>query len=86
MQRALVVGTATGTIKHPSFEGWKLLVVQPLRVDGCSPDGDPLLVVDPTSATAGDVVLVTSDAPAGRRLLGDERSPVRWSVIAREDR
>ncbi len=86
MQRALVVGTATGTIKHPSLTGWKLLVVQPLRADGRSPDGDPLLVVDPTAATAGDVVLVTSDAPAGRELLRDETSPVRWSVMAREDR
>ena len=86
MQRALVVGTATGTIKHPSLRGWKLLVVQPLMADGRSPDGDPLLVVDPTSAGPGDVVIITSDGPAARALLGDERSPVRWSTIGREDR
>ena len=85
MQRAKVVGLATGTIKHPSLQGWKLLVVQPLMADG-SPDGDPLLVVDPTAAGPGDVVIITSDGPAARQMLGDQRSPVRWSVIAREDR
>ncbi len=85
MQRALVVGTATGTIKHPSLQGWKLLVVQPLLADGRTPDGDPLLVVDPTSATLGDRVIITSDGPAARELLKDEHTPVRWSVIGRED-
>ena len=31
MNLALVIGHATATIKHPSFKGWKLIVVQPLE-------------------------------------------------------
>ena len=38
MQNALVVGTATSTIKHASLRGQKLLVVQPYRIDGKTPD------------------------------------------------
>ena len=33
MQLALVLGTATSTVKHPSLEGWKLLVAQPLAAE-----------------------------------------------------
>jgi ethanolamine utilization protein EutN len=46
MQLGTVVGTATSTIKHPSLEGQKLLVVQLLAADGRSPDGEPVLAVD----------------------------------------
>ncbi|RMF88249.1 MAG: ethanolamine utilization protein EutN, partial [Planctomycetota bacterium] len=30
MLAARVVGTATATVKHPTMQGWKLLVVQPV--------------------------------------------------------
>ncbi len=30
MLKALVIGSATATVRHPSMRGWKLLVVQPL--------------------------------------------------------
>ena len=40
MQLARVVGTATSTIKHPSMNGWKLLIVQMLDARG-GPEGEP---------------------------------------------
>ena len=56
MQLALVVGNATSTRKHPSLQGWKLLVVQPLLADGRGHDGEPLVAVDnagrPAAASA----------------------------------
>ena len=81
MISALVLGNATATMKHPSLEGWKLLVVQPMLVDGSTPDGDPLLAIDAHGARRGDTVLLTSDGRGTRELVGDETTPIRWSVM-----
>jgi ethanolamine utilization protein EutN len=81
MQPALVVGTATSTVKHPTLKGWKLLLVQPWLPDGRTPDGEPLLVVDGVGAGCGDTVLITSDGRGARELLKSDKTPVRWTVI-----
>ncbi len=69
MQVGTVVGTATSTIKHASMEGWKLLVVQPMRVDGATPDGDPVLAI----ARGADRDDLDDDAH-GAQLAGDKVS------------
>lgn len=81
MQLGLVVGTAISSVKHPSMEGWKLMVVQPLLADGRSADGDPVLVVDSLGAGWGERVILSSDGAETRRLVGSDTSPVRWSAI-----
>jgi ethanolamine utilization protein EutN len=82
MQLARVIGTATATVKHPSLEGAKLLVVQPLMADGKAPDGDPQISVDTVSAGPGDLVLITSDGRLLSDLLKSSTTPARWSTIA----
>jgi ethanolamine utilization protein EutN len=81
MMTGRVLGAATATVRHPSMEGWKLLIVQPLLSDGRTPDGDPLLAVDTLSAGAGDLVIVSSDGRGTQDMLNSETTPVRWSVI-----
>lgn len=66
-------------IKHPSLDGWRLLIAQPIAPDG-SEDGAPQIVIDNLGAGAGQRVLITSDGAEARALVGDERSPARWSV------
>lgn len=85
MQLARVIGTATATVKHPSLEGAKLLVVQPLLADGVGPDGDPQISIDTVAAGPGDVVLLTSDGKLLRELLASDATPARWSTIALVD-
>ncbi|MFL5338922.1 MAG: EutN/CcmL family microcompartment protein [Gemmataceae bacterium] len=80
MQLARVIGQAVATVKHPSFRGWKLLLVQPLH-EGRTPDGDPLLAIDAVGAGTGDLVMVTSDGASARGLVKERKSPVRWAVI-----
>jgi len=80
MNLGRVVGTATSTVKHASMRGAKLLVVQRYQADGVTPDEDPVLAVDTLGAGRGNVVLITSDGPDAARVLGDARTPVRWSV------
>jgi ethanolamine utilization protein EutN len=80
-----VIGRATATSKHPSMEGWRLLVVQPFKMDERSPDGDPLLAVDSQSAGVGDVVILTSDGKGTQQMLDSNTTPVRWSVLGIRD-
>ena len=85
MQLGRVVGTATSTKKHASMEGQKLLVVQLVAGDRCTPDGEPVIAVDKLGAGRGDLVIVTSDGKTTRELLKSNTTPVRWSVLGIED-
>ena len=83
MQLGKVVGTATATVKHPTFEGERLLVVQLQTANG-GPDGEPILVFDRLGARRGDQVLLTNDGAALQDLLG-KTTPGRWSVMGLPD-
>jgi ethanolamine utilization protein EutN len=85
MQLALVMGTATATVKNETLTGCKLLVVQPQLADGRSPDGDPLLAVDGLGAGVGQTVMITSDGRYARELLRAVATPVRWTVMGIKD-
>lgn len=83
MQLGQVLGTATATIKHPTFEGERLLVVQMLTADD-RPDGEPLLVLDRIGARIGDRVLAVNDAQFVQENLG-RTCPAYWSVVGLPD-
>lgn len=85
MQLGKVVGTAIATCRHRSLAGQKLLVVQPLLADGRLPDGDPQLAVDCVGAGVGQTVMITSDGRFVREQVGDENTPLRWSIIGIRD-
>jgi ethanolamine utilization protein EutN len=85
MQLGLVIGNATSTVKHPSMEGTKLLLVQPYLTDGQTPDADPQLCIDVAGAGIGEKVLITSDGKYAREFLKSDSTPVRWSVIGIQD-
>jgi ethanolamine utilization protein EutN len=80
-----VLGRATATLKHPTLTGRKLLLVQPVMADRASPDGAPLLVVDGVGAGVGQTVIITSDGRGARKLMGSDKTPVRWTLIGIED-
>jgi microcompartment protein CcmK/EutM len=85
MQVGVVVGTANSTIKHPSLQGWKMLVVQFYGVDGVTPDGEPVLAIDALGAGNGERVILSSDGKGTRALVGSDSTPVRWSVLGIQD-
>jgi len=80
-----VMGNATATIKHPSMEGWKLLLVMALQADGQTIEGDPILVIDSLGAGKGETVMITSDGIGARELVGSKQSPIRWTVLGIRD-
>ena len=83
MQLGRVIGTATATVKHPTFEGERILVIQ-LETSSGGPDGEPILAFDRLGAGRGDRVLVTNDGRALQELLG-MTTPGRWSVMGLPD-
>lgn len=77
---ALVVGELVATQKHPSHEGRKLLLVQPLNLDG-SPRGDAVVALDAVDAGAGDRVLLATEGFSAMTAVGRPQSPIDMAVI-----
>jgi ethanolamine utilization protein EutN len=84
MQIGRVVGHAVATVKHPSMQGCKLLLVQMLGI-GDKPDGEPVLAIDHLGAGAGDRVIVCNDGAEARAMVKAKNSPVRWFVMGLAD-
>lgn len=80
MQLALVSGSATSTIKHPSLDGAKLLICQLLGAERQTV-GDPVLALDRLGAGRGDTVMLTSDGLGLREMLNCNNSPARWWTL-----
>ena len=80
MLLARVEGNVVATRKHPSFEGWRLIICQPISQDG-APEGVPQVAIDPQGAGLHERVLISSDGAASRKTVGDEKSPVRWMIV-----
>ncbi|MFP6612661.1 MAG: EutN/CcmL family microcompartment protein [Pirellulales bacterium] len=81
MQLAKVIGSATATVKHQSMVGWKLMLINVLSADGETPDGDPVLAIDALGTGVGQRVMISSDGRRTRELLGDNTTPVRWTIL-----
>ena len=80
MQLATVVGHGISTVKHDSLQGWRLLLVQLLTVDG-NPDGEPILAIDKHGAGAVSCVIVCNDGAEARRMVDNRQTPARWFVM-----
>jgi ethanolamine utilization protein EutN len=74
-----VIGRAHATVKHPSMNGWPLILVQPFGPKG-SPDGDPQLCADPLGVGPGQRVVINSDGKFARETIGHDKSPVRFII------
>ena len=79
MQLGTVIGHATSTIKHRSLNGWRLVVVQPVNVKR-EAEADPVVAVDALGSGPGDLVVMNTDGLAARKVVGDEKTPVRFWV------
>ena len=77
---ARVVGELVATQKHPSHEGRKLLLVQPLNLDG-SNRGDAVIALDAVDAGIGDRVLVATEGFSAMTAVGRPQSPIDMAVI-----
>ncbi|TWT57986.1 Ethanolamine utilization protein EutN/carboxysome [Thalassoglobus neptunius] len=84
MLHAKVIGHATSTVKHSSLNGWRMLLVQPLKSDG-SREGIPFIAIDELGSRVGQKVILASDGKFVSEAMGTKNTPVRWMVIAQPD-
>ena len=75
-----IIGNVVSTIKLEIYEGYKILIVQPVGPDGSS-KGSSFLAIDTVQAGPGDTVLVIDEGNSARQIIDDKSAPVR-SVIA----
>ena len=84
MLLARVEGNVVATRKHPSLEGWRLLICQPINPAGQA-EGVPQVAIDAQGAGLHQHVIIASDGLAARKAVGDDRSPARWMVVGLVD-
>lgn len=75
-----VVGDIVATQKAPSHQGRKILVVQPVNLDGTD-RGDVVLALDAVDAGVGDRVLVVTEGWSAMTSVGRPQSPIDMAVV-----
>ena len=77
---ARVIGNVVSTNKDEKLVGKKLLMVQPVELDG-APKGNPLVAVDAVQAGQGELVLLVQGSSARQTVL-TEGNPVDCTIVA----
>jgi ethanolamine utilization protein EutN len=77
---ARVIGDVVASQKVPSHEGRKILVVQPLDLDG-SDRGEAVLALDAVGAGVGERVLLSTEGFSAMTAVGRPNSPIDAAVI-----
>lgn len=77
---AKVKGNVVATEKLEDFRGTKLLILQPLKLDG-TPKGKTVLAIDNIGAGPGEVVLLVQEGKSAMHLLGKTPAPVEAAVL-----
>ncbi len=80
MQIGRVIGTVVSTTKHHKMEGAKLLLVQPLTLDGKA-RGGAVLTIDSVGAGVGEKVLIVIEGKSAGDALGRKAAPVDAAII-----
>ena len=80
MQIGEVVGSVVATQKNKKLEGAKLLLVQPLTLDG-KPRGTTVLAIDSVGAGIGERVLLVIEGKAAGDALGKKAAAVDAAII-----
>jgi ethanolamine utilization protein EutN len=84
MQLGRVVGHAVATVKHPTLQGWRFLLVSLLTSHG-KEDGEPILAIDSIGAGLHSIVVMSNDGAEARAMVGAKNSPARWFVMGIRD-
>ena len=75
-----VSGTVVATIKHDTFNGRKLLLVDRLTPEG-EETGAYDICVDTAQAGVGDTVLVLDEGNGARQVLQEKVAPIRAVIV-----
>jgi ethanolamine utilization protein EutN len=80
MKLCKVEGNVVATVKHPTYRGHKLMIVQPIDEKGRDA-GATFLAVDLVQAGPGDTVLVMQEGNGVRQILKEQKLPIRSVIV-----
>ena len=80
MKVCKVLAPVVSTVKHPTYEGQKLLLVCELDPKGEETAHD-FVALDRVQAGEGDTVLVMAEGNGVRQLMGVQDLPVRSIIV-----
>ena len=81
MIHARVDGVIVSTVCHPSMNGCRTVICQPVDEAGRA-EGAPVLALDPLSAGQHQRVLISTDGSSTRAYVKDPKSPLRNLILA----
>jgi len=76
-----VIGDVVSTQKNVHLKGYKLLLVEPVDLDGRTATGPSMIALDKVDAGEDDLVLVNNEGGSARILLENEEIPVQAVVV-----
>ena len=75
-----VIGNVVSTIKLPVYQGYKILIVQPVN-DREESQGESVLALDTVQSGVGDTVLVIDEGNSSRLIMNNSTAPVRTMIV-----
>jgi len=75
-----VIGNVVSTIKLPIYQGYKILIVQPVN-NKEEPQGESVLALDTVQAGVGDTVLVIDEGNSSRLIMNNSTAPIRTVIV-----
>ncbi len=78
---ARVTGTVVTTISHPDYKNRRMLVVQPMLMDG-DKISDDFIALDNTNAGIGDVVIINREGNGNRQVTNNPNGCVNSLIVA----
>jgi microcompartment protein CcmK/EutM len=76
-----VTGTLVSTQKNPNLKEYKLLIVQPIDLEG-KPIGRDVIAIDQVDAGVGDTVLMIQEGAGAQQMLKRKDVPVHSVIVA----
>ena len=81
MRICRVIGNVVSTVKHPTYRGQRLMIVQRLDAAGAAV-GESFLAIDRVQSGPGDCVLVMSEGNGVRQVMEmGEQLPIRSMIV-----
>ncbi|MCJ8344210.1 EutN/CcmL family microcompartment protein [bacterium] len=85
MKLAKVLKKVISTIKHPSLDGLRLYLVQPIFPDGTN-TGETFITIDSVNSSIGSTVIIDQEGGGSQEVLNLKGSPIQSVIVAIVDK
>jgi microcompartment protein CcmK/EutM len=76
-----VIGNSVSTVKHPSYVGHKIMVVQPVETDTHTARATSFLALDSVDAGVGDLIVAAREGNTARQILRNNDAPFHAVIV-----